>query len=264
MNIYSYSRVSTDQQTLAQQQQKVSDYLAVKGWTLTADISDEGVSGKVSYKQRNLAKLLDMMEEGDCIICSELSRLSRRMADMSKLIDEELKPRKLRLIIISMGIDLDCSKMRAIDELILNNFAFAAQVERELAVERVNAGHRAKKREIAKEGKFTNRRGELCIGDYAAQYGKRTGTTHSQALEKARSKRSDNMRKKAIENPNNRKFYEYVLVYEERNGRVSPNTDVTRLTEELNRMNFTTSTGLPFNNARTRAMLSNVRKIYTA
>lgn len=262
MKIYSYSRVSTDQQTLAQQQQKVRDYLASKGWTLTADISDEGVSGKVSYKQRNLSKLLDMMNEGDCLICSELSRLSRRMADMSKLIDEELRPRKLRLVIISMGIDLDCSKMRAIDELIINNFAFAAQVERELAVERVNAGHRAKKREIAEKGCFTNRRGELCKGDYSDQYGKRTGTTHAQSLKIARHARSENMRKRAKENPNNKRFYAYIGLYENRNGRITTDDDVTPLTNELNKLAYKTATGLPFDNQRTRSMLNKCRTIY--
>lgn len=264
MKVYSYSRVSTDSQTLAQQQTKVTDFLNSKGWTLTADVSDEGVSGKVSYKQRNLSKLLDMMEEGDCLIVSELSRLSRRMADMSKLIDEELKPRKLRLVIVSMGIDLDCSKMRAIDELIINNFAFAAQVERELAVERVNAGHRAKKREIAEKGCFTNRRGEHCVGGYKEQYGKRSGGSFERSCEIARAKRAENMRKKAQENPNNVAFQSYVQLYEERNGYITPKTDVTQLTNELNRMKLTTATGLPFDNQRTRSMLNKVRKIYVA
>lgn len=63
-------------------------------------------------------------------------------------------------------------------------------------------------------------------------------------------------------NPSNLAFYNYVTIYEERNGRVTPNTDVTQLTNELNRMAITTATGLPFNNSRTRSMLYKVRELY--
>lgn len=262
MKIYSYSRISTAQQSLDQQHLKVSEWLESKGLTLTADISDEGVSGKISYKQRNLAKLLDMMKEGDCLICSELSRLGRSMSDINKLVNDDLKPRKLRLVIVSMGIDLDCGRMSAIDELILANIAFSAQVEREMIMARVQAGHDAKKRQIKESAKFVNRRGELCIGGYSEQYGKRTGTTHAQALEQARAKRSVNMRQRAKENANNIQFKRALDLYEQRNGYIGANSDITPFTNELNNLGFKTATGLEFTNARARAMLYKVRELY--
>ena len=46
-----YSRVSTEKQTLEQQERTVFEWLKSHGMTATHTISDEGVSGGVSYKQ---------------------------------------------------------------------------------------------------------------------------------------------------------------------------------------------------------------------
>lgn len=263
MNVYQYSRISTSMQSLAQQQLRVSEFLASKGLELTATIEEEGVSGyNKSYKERRLTELLDMMSEGDCLIVSELSRLCRRMSDMSKLINDDLKPRKLRLIIISMGIDLQCDKMRAVDELIINNFAFAAQVEAEMLHDRINAGHRAKKAQIERDGQFVNRRGELCIGNYADQYGKRTNGTHQRSCTIAGKVSAEKRKQKALNNEHNIKFVDALQLYEEANGRIGANTDITPFVRMLNKLKLKTSTGLEFNNARAKAMLTSMRNIF--
>ena len=102
----------------------INTYLSVRGLSADEIVSDEGVSGCVSYKNRNLNELLAEMNEGDALVVSEISRLGRSMSDLNKLVTDELKPRKIRLIIISMGLDLDCSNLKAIDEMILFAFAF--------------------------------------------------------------------------------------------------------------------------------------------
>ena len=132
MKIYEYQRISTSAQEIAQQHNTVQEYVNAKGWTITESVSDEGVSGGVSYKNRNLYKLIQCMSEGDVLIVSEISRLGRSMSDLNKLVNDELKPRKLRLIIVKMGLDLDCSNLKAIDEMILFAFSFSAQLEKEL------------------------------------------------------------------------------------------------------------------------------------
>jgi DNA invertase Pin-like site-specific DNA recombinase len=148
-----YSRVSTDQQTLAQQERTVYEWLNAHHMKVDRVVSDEGVSGGVSYADRKLGKeLLPMTVEGDMIIVSEISRLGRSMFDLSKLIHTELKPRKLRLVVVSMGIDLNCAKMTAIDELILNNFSFAAQLEKQLISERTLSALAVKKKQGVKLG----------------------------------------------------------------------------------------------------------------
>lgn len=151
--VFLYSRVSTSQQTLAQQERTAYEWLNAHHMKVDEVVSDEGISGGVSYTDRKLGKeLLPMTVEGDMIIVSEISRLGRSMFDLSKLIHTELKPRKLRLVVVSMGIDLNCAKMTAIDELILNNFSFAAQLEKQLISERTLSALAVKKAQGVKLG----------------------------------------------------------------------------------------------------------------
>ena len=151
--VFLYGRVSTSQQTLEQQERTAYEWLNAHGMTVDEIITDEGVSGGVSYIDRNLGKkLLPMTKEGDVIVVSEISRLGRSMYDLSKLIHTELKPRKLRLVVVSMGIDLRCDKLTAIDELILNNFSFAAQLEKQLISERTLSALQVKKKQGIKLG----------------------------------------------------------------------------------------------------------------
>lgn len=105
--VYAYLRVSTDSQNLMQQQNTINEYIKYKGLTITDVVTDEGVSGGVSYKDRHLYNLVQSLNEGDVIVVSEISRLGRSMSDLNKLVNEELKPRKIRLIIITMGLDLE-------------------------------------------------------------------------------------------------------------------------------------------------------------
>ena len=114
--VYLYSRVSTDNQSLAQQVRTALEWLKSHEMKVDKVVSDEGVSGGVSYANRNLGRvLLPMVKEGDMIIVSEISRLGRSMFDLNLLIHNELKPRKIRLVVVSMGIDLRCDKLTAID-----------------------------------------------------------------------------------------------------------------------------------------------------
>jgi DNA invertase Pin-like site-specific DNA recombinase len=151
--VFLYSRVSTSQQTLAQQERTAYEWLNAHNMKVDEVVSDEGVSGGVSYEDRNLGKiLLPKTREGDMIIVSEISRLGRSMFNLSELIHKELKPRKIRLVCVNMGIDLNCAKMTAIDELILNNFSFAAQLEKQLISERTRSALEVKRKQGVKLG----------------------------------------------------------------------------------------------------------------
>lgn len=249
MKVYEYSRISTENQSLIQQQNKVNEYLTTRGWFLTMSVADEGVSGKVSYKQRKLAALLDMMEEGDVLIVSELSRLGRSMYDINKLVNDDLKPRKLRLVIVSMGIDLDCSKMKAIDELILQNFAFAAQVEREMLVERTQSALDAIKHEIATTGQHVSKSGRVI-----KKLGRQDGDAGT-AWDKALTNSIETRKRKAQANDNNVKFAKWLNVYESKHGVIDRHTNLEPLVHEVNALGYTTSTGMRFNKASLRQMI---------
>jgi len=156
--VFLYSRVSTSQQTLAQQERTAYEWLKAHNMKVDEVVSDEGVSGGVSYAERNLGKiLLPKTHEGDMIIVSEISRLGRSMFNLSELIHKELKPRKIRLVCVNMGIDLNCSKMTAIDELIISNFSFAAQLEKQLISERTLSALEVKRKQGVKFGRASEK-----------------------------------------------------------------------------------------------------------
>lgn len=250
MKVYLYSRVSTSEQDLTQQRYKVQTYLDSKGLTLTGEIADKDVSGyKVSYKNRGLANLIDMMQEGDCLICSELSRLARTMADINRLINDDLKPRKLRLIIVSMGIDLDCSRMKAIDELILQNIAFSAQVEAEMIQSRTQAALDAIKHEIATTGQHVSKSGRVI-----KKLGRQDDNAGT-AWDKALTKSIETRKRKAQANENNIAFAKWLNVYESKHGKIDRHTDLNPLVYEANALGYTTSTGMRFNKQSLRQMI---------
>lgn len=250
MKVYLYSRVSTSEQDLTQQRYKVQTYLDSKGLTLTDEIADKDVSGyKVSYKNRGLANLIDMMQEGDCVICSELSRLARTMADINRLINDDLKPRKLRLIIVSMGIDLDCSRMKAIDELILQNFAFAAQVEAEMTRDRTQSALDAIKKEIAETGQHISKSGRVIT---------RLGRQDDKVAEdwdKVLDKSIETRRKKAESNENNVRFSKWLALHESKNGAIDRHTDIMPILAEVKALGYKTSSGMEFNKNSLQMMI---------
>lgn len=250
MKVYLYSRVSTSEQDLTQQRYKVQTYLDSKGLTLTDEIADKDVSGyKVSYKNRGLANLIDMMQEGDCLICSELSRLARTMADINRLINDDLKPRKLRLIIVSLGIDLDCSRMKAIDELILQNIAFSAQVEAEMIQSRTQSALDAIKHEIATTGQHVSKSGRVI-----SKLGRQDDDAGT-AWDKALTKSIETRKRKAQDNENNIAFAKWLNVYESKHGKIDRHTDLDPLVYEANALGYTTSTGMRFNKQSLRQMI---------
>ena len=75
---YGYVRVSTDAQTTRNQSFEIKHFckengLAINGWI------QETISGTQAYDKRALGKLLRRVGKGDLIICTEISRLGRKL-----------------------------------------------------------------------------------------------------------------------------------------------------------------------------------------
>lgn len=159
---YAYLRYSTSHQDEVQQRFALDEYASSHGLTIDDLVKDEGISGGVSYRDRNLYKLVRKMKPGDVLITTEISRLGRAMSDISKLLNDELKPKKVRLIVIKMGIDIDCSNMKAQDDFLFSALSFAAQLEKEMIVQRTQSAIDARKEAIKKEGGFFSKSGRWC------------------------------------------------------------------------------------------------------
>jgi DNA invertase Pin-like site-specific DNA recombinase len=74
--VYGYIRVSTDKQTVENQRFEINRFckgerLKINKWI------EEKISGTKAPDKRRLGNLLKIVEKGDLIICSELSRLGR-------------------------------------------------------------------------------------------------------------------------------------------------------------------------------------------
>jgi len=159
---YGYIRFSTLAQEETQQAFALQEYAKMKGLTIDAIEKDEGVSGGVSYRDRNLNNLIKKLHHGDVLIVTEISRLGRSMSDISKLLNEELKPRKVRLVVIKMGIDVDCSNLKAQDDFLFSALSFAAQLEKEMIQQRTQSALDARKALIERDGGFISKNGNFC------------------------------------------------------------------------------------------------------
>lgn len=247
---YSYIRFSTNSQDEQQQMNNLNNFAKLKGITIDKFIMDEGVSGGVSYKERKLYELVKNMQAGDTLITTEISRLGRSMSDLNKLINDELKPRKIRLIVVQMAIDLDCSNIKAMDEMMLFAFSFAAQLEKELIQSRtINALEARKRKGIA-------------IGGTNELWGKNTGSDRKKAISKAAYASATKRKESAMNNEANKAFREFIEDWQAIHGKITANTDFKPIADKLNERGKVTATGLEFNSARAKAMYNKIKTLY--
>src|SRR4051812_34850703 len=134
-----YIRVSSTDQadnghSLAAQREKVELFGQLHGLDLVAVIEDAGVSAKTLDRpglNRALA-LLDQGEAAALLVC-KLDRLTRRVADLGKLIDGYFGEKgKAALMSVADSIDTRSAAGR----LALNVLASVSQWEREIIIER--------------------------------------------------------------------------------------------------------------------------------
>lgn len=244
MKVIEYGRVSTDKQTLEQQNRTVKEWLSRNGLKTDIVITEEGISGGVTYKKRKLGTdVLPLLEAGDMLIVAEISRLGRSMSDLNKLINDELKPRKIRLVVVQMGLDLNCANLKAMDEMILFAFSFASQLEKELIQERTKSALEVRKQKIELEGGFISKAGNWCTS--------LGGTTTGQA--KGGKVNGEKRRKEAMESSTNR------IIAAMTDG-VTSSSELESISIKLNNMGIRTSSGLEFNRNRLSALISKIKK----
>ena len=244
-----YARVSTSKQTLEQQERTVFEWLKAHNIQHTHTISDEGVSGGVSYKDRNLGKqVIPMLGRGDMLIVSEISRLGRSMSDINKLVSDELKPRGVRLVVVQMGIDLDCANIKALDEMLLFAFSFAAQLEKELIQNRTQSAIEVRKQKLKNDGSFVSKKGNV-----VTHLGNAKGVDLSKANEASAKAR----REKAKNDPNNKIIWGVGGL----NG-TPTSDDLQRMTIQLNQMGVKSASGMEFTPERLRSTYHNLKRIY--
>jgi DNA invertase Pin-like site-specific DNA recombinase len=104
---------------------------------------EEKVSGKVSWRKRQIAGIIESAELGDSIIVSELSRLGRSMLECIEILSIATQ-KGLNIYAVKGNWRLDGSIQ---SKIIAMTFAIAAEIERDLISQRTTEALRARKQQ---------------------------------------------------------------------------------------------------------------------
>ena len=126
METFAYIRVSTDKQDLDNQRHGVISY-AQKNQLEPLTFIDDTASGKKSWKDRDLGKLIEQAKAGDVLLVAEISRLARSTLQVLEILQEAAK-KEIAVHIAKSNMVMDGSLNSKITAVILG---LAAEIERE-------------------------------------------------------------------------------------------------------------------------------------
>ena len=140
MKVYAYIRVSTEMQTLENQEYEIKRYCSRNGIDITEWII-ESVSGTVAVEKRMLGTVLSEMAKGDMLISTELSRLGRNMLMIMGILNV-CSSKGISIHTIKDNFDLTDNIN---SKIIAFAFALAAEIERNLISQRTKEALAARK-----------------------------------------------------------------------------------------------------------------------
>jgi DNA invertase Pin-like site-specific DNA recombinase len=143
-----YLRVSTTDQDLEKNKADILHLANDKGLGQVEWV-EEHVSGRVSWRKRKLATLLDRLQDGDTLIVSELSRLGRSMLECMEILSIASQ-KGVYLYAVKGNWQLDGTIQLKIMAMA---FAMAAEIERDLISQRTKEALAARKRAGKKLGR---------------------------------------------------------------------------------------------------------------
>jgi DNA invertase Pin-like site-specific DNA recombinase len=137
-----YLRVSTDKQDLEKNKADILQLANEKDLGKVHWI-EETVSGKVSWKKRQIAEVLEQLQTDDTLIVSELSRLGRSMLEIMEILSVATD-RGVKVYAVKGNWQLDGSLQ---SKVVAMAFAIAAEIERDLISQRTKEALAARKRD---------------------------------------------------------------------------------------------------------------------
>ena len=147
--VFAYARVSTVEQLTENQREQIEQ----AGYEIAPRrFIEEKVSGSVPALQRpGFVRLLDRLESGDTVVVTKLDRLGRDSIDVQQTVNL-FQERGLRLVVLQLGnLDLTSSA----GGLMVKMLAAVADFERDLIIERTQAGLARAKAEGKRLGRPT-------------------------------------------------------------------------------------------------------------
>ena len=125
--IIAYIRVSSTQQIYEHMAREINDYAEQNGFKIDRWV-EETISSRKPLNKRKLGQLLEELKEGDTLICSELSRLSRSVPETFTILQTCLNKKCVVRAIKEnyiLGDDLQ-------SQILAFCFGVSAQIERSM------------------------------------------------------------------------------------------------------------------------------------
>lgn len=146
-----YARVSTKDQTTENQLLDLRRYCQARGWEITAECVDHGLSGaKDERPQLKAVMELARKRKIDILLVWRFDRFARSLANLVNSL-EELK--NLGVDFASYQENIDTTTAQG--KMLFGIFASIAEFERALIIERINAGLRRAKTQGKRFGRPT-------------------------------------------------------------------------------------------------------------
>jgi len=135
-----YLRVSTPDQDIEKNKGDILKLANDKALG-TVRFIQEKASGKLSWRKRKIAEILEELREGDHILISELSRLGRSMLECMEILSISTQ-KGINVYSVKGNWELDQSIQ---SKIVAMAFAMAAEIERDLISQRTKEALRVKK-----------------------------------------------------------------------------------------------------------------------
>ena len=129
--VAAYLRVSTDKQTILNQKSEVLNFCRKQDMQVTTWCT-ETVSGTKKENERQLGTLLKRLQQGDILIITEVSRLSRKMLNIMNIIHQSIE-KGITIHSIKEGYKFDTSIN---SQVLAFAFGLCAEIERTLISQR--------------------------------------------------------------------------------------------------------------------------------
>ena len=148
MKTVAYLRVSTQDQDLEKNKSELL-MLAHNNKLGKVEFVDEVVSGKVSWKKRKIAEVIESLGKGDNIIISELSRLGRSMLEIMELLSVSIQ-KGINIYALKGNWQLNNSIQ---SKIVAMAYSLAAEIERDLISQRTKEALKFRKDNGVKLGR---------------------------------------------------------------------------------------------------------------
>ena len=143
-----YLRVSTIDQNLEKNKADIL-HLANEKNLGRVEFVEEKVSGKISWKQRKIASLLQELKKEDTIVLSEFSRLGRSMLECMEIISIAME-KGIKIYTVKGSWQLDNTIQSKVMAMV---FSMASEIERDLISKRTKEALQAIKASGIKLGR---------------------------------------------------------------------------------------------------------------